>query len=88
MLLLFVSARDVWKKNYFDEKKKTSPLEDETQKMQQELEMLHKRIVSNLEPAKDTGRKRDTRPSQKVRHNCPHLSQWFLFLFIKSACRL
>ena len=63
---MFVSARDVWKKNYFDEKKKTSPLEDETQKMQQELEMLHKRIVSSLEVTKDTGRKRDTRPSQKV----------------------
>ena len=61
-----VTARDVWKKTYFDEKKKTLPLEDEAQRMQQELETLHKRFMSHLETdTKDTGKK-EQKNTQKV----------------------
>ena len=62
-----VAARDVWKKTYFDEKKKTLPLEDEAQRMQQELETLHKRFMSHLETdTKDTGKKKEQKNTQKV----------------------
>ena len=62
-----VTARDVWKKTYFDEKKKTLPLEDEAQRMQQELETLHKRFMSHLETdTKDTGKKKEQKNTQKV----------------------
>lgn len=45
-------ARDVWKKKYFEEKKRTNPLEEQSSKLRSELENLHRRIMSQLEGSK------------------------------------
>ncbi|ELT88991.1 hypothetical protein CAPTEDRAFT_149845 [Capitella teleta] len=46
-------ARDVWKKKYFDEKKRTPAHEEKTNKLRQELENLHRRIMSTMEGNSD-----------------------------------
>ena len=64
-----IAARDIWKKRYFEEKKRTTPLEEKANKLRNELESLHRRIMSQLETQRerDDGRKlKDTRPSQQV----------------------
>ena len=68
-LALFVcTARDVWKKKYFEEKKKTPPLEEQTNKMRQELDLLHRRIMSQLEGTPIDGKtpRQKGDPSQSV----------------------
>jgi len=47
------AARDVWKKKYFDEKKKTGPIEEQTNKLKSELDQVHRKIMSSLEGMKD-----------------------------------
>uniref|UniRef100_A0A1I8FZ26 SPATA1_C domain-containing protein n=1 Tax=Macrostomum lignano TaxID=282301 RepID=A0A1I8FZ26_9PLAT len=37
-------ARDMWKKRYFEAKKQTVPLEEQTNKLREELEAYHKRM--------------------------------------------
>ena len=65
--LLFTNiARDVWKKKYFDEKKRTQPLEDQTGKMRAELDNLHKRIMTQLEGNKSDRRHEDQKPGAMV----------------------
>lgn len=48
-----LTARDVWKRRYYDEKKKTPALEDEAERLHEELEMLHRKIIAQLESAKE-----------------------------------
>ena len=48
-------ARDVWKKKYFEEKKKTPPLEEQVNRLRIELENLHQRIIVQLEGSKEDG---------------------------------
>ncbi|CAH1775651.1 unnamed protein product [Owenia fusiformis] len=51
-------ARDQWKKRYFDEKKRTAPLEEQSSRLRGELEVLHRRLMSHLETGtKDTHKK-------------------------------
>ena len=67
----YVSARDIWKKRYFEEKKRTTPLEERATKLRNELDSLHRRIMSQLETLRDRddGRKlKDSKPSQQVFH--------------------
>ncbi|KAK6179049.1 hypothetical protein SNE40_011496 [Patella caerulea] len=47
------NARDMWKKRYFEEKKRTSPLEDQTNRLRHELETIHRKLMSTLEGPKD-----------------------------------
>ncbi|GFO39926.1 spermatogenesis-associated protein 1, partial [Plakobranchus ocellatus] len=59
-------ARDMWKKKYFEEKKKTAPLEENSNRLRQELEALHRRLMNTLEgPKEKNTRLIDTNPSQK-----------------------
>lgn len=60
-------ARDVWKKRYFEEKKKTAPLEEQTNRLQEELENLHRKLMATLEGPKEKNIKLgDNKPSLKV----------------------
>ena len=59
----------MWKKRYFEEKKRTTPLEERANKLRNELDSLHRRIMSQLETKRerDDGRKlKDNKPSQQV----------------------
>lgn len=47
------AARDIWKRRYYDEKKKTPALEDEAEKLHEDLEMFHKKILTQLESARE-----------------------------------
>ncbi|XP_076440655.1 spermatogenesis-associated protein 1-like isoform X5 [Babylonia areolata] len=59
-------ARDTWKKRYFEEKKKTPPLEEQTNRLKEELEGLHRKLMTVLEGPKEKNIKLgDSRPSQK-----------------------
>ncbi|XP_064604919.1 spermatogenesis-associated protein 1-like isoform X2 [Liolophura sinensis] len=60
-------ARDVWKKRYFEEKKKTSPLEDQCNRLRQEVEQIHRKLMSTLEGPKDHkgGKISNNIPSEK-----------------------
>jgi hypothetical protein len=50
---MYNAGRDLWKKKYYEEKKKSVPIEDKCNKMKQELDQLQRRIVSQLESAID-----------------------------------
>ena len=57
----------MWKKKYFEEKKKTSPLEDSSSRLRQELEALHRRLMNTLEGPKEKNLKlQESKPSTKV----------------------
>ncbi|XP_021359597.1 spermatogenesis-associated protein 1-like isoform X3 [Mizuhopecten yessoensis] len=59
-------ARDLWKKRYFEEKKRTSPLEEQCNRLRHELEIIHRKLMNTLEgPAKDKATQRvgDLKPS-------------------------
>ncbi|GFR95042.1 spermatogenesis-associated protein 1 [Elysia marginata] len=59
-------ARDMWKKKYFEEKKKTAPLEENSNRLRQELEALHRRLMNTLEgPKEKNARLIDASPSRK-----------------------
>ncbi|XP_036371224.1 spermatogenesis-associated protein 1-like [Octopus sinensis] len=59
-------ARDIWKKKYYEEKKKTSPLEEQCNKQRHELDVIHRKYISSLEPAKEKPTKITTKkPSEK-----------------------
>ncbi|XP_070194594.1 caldesmon-like isoform X2 [Littorina saxatilis] len=60
-------ARDAWKKRYFEEKKKTPPLEEQTNRLQDELEGLHRKLMATLEGPKEKNIKLGggSNPSQK-----------------------
>ncbi|XP_035824147.1 zinc finger CCCH domain-containing protein 13 [Aplysia californica] len=59
-------ARDMWKKKYFEEKKKTAPLEESSSRLRQDLEALHRRLMNTLEGPKEKNLKIvDNKPSRK-----------------------
>ncbi|XP_041357853.1 zinc finger CCCH domain-containing protein 13-like [Gigantopelta aegis] len=59
-------ARDVWKKRYFEEKKKTPPLEEQMNRMRQELDAVHRKLMITLEGPKEKNvRFGDVKPSLK-----------------------
>lgn len=65
--MLTFSARDLWKKRYFDEKKKTGPLEEQTNRLRHELDIIHKKLLATLEGPKEKATKlNDLKPSSKV----------------------
>ncbi|XP_035698845.1 ensconsin-like isoform X1 [Branchiostoma floridae] len=62
-------ARDIWKKRYFEEKKKTTPLEENCNRLRAELDMTHRKLMSKLEGDKDGKRRFNVNtdpPSSKV----------------------
>ncbi|CAL1531116.1 unnamed protein product [Lymnaea stagnalis] len=62
-------ARDMWKKKYFEEKKKTAPLEENSNRLRQELEALHRKLMNTLEGPKERNPKLiDAQPSPKNNH--------------------
>nr|XP_034312310.1 spermatogenesis-associated protein 1 isoform X18 [Crassostrea gigas] len=60
-------ARDLWKKRYFEEKKKTPPLEEQCNRLRHELDIIHRKLMNTLEgPSKEKStRLGDLKPSQK-----------------------
>lgn len=42
-------ARDLWKKRYFEEKKRTPPLEEQCNKLRHELDVIHRKLMNALE---------------------------------------
>ena len=70
----WITARDVWKKKYFEEKKKTPPLEEQCTKLRQELDQLHRKIMSTLESKTEREGRRQPpdKPSTQVRASTTH----------------
>jgi len=67
LISFYISARDLWKKRYFDEKKKTGPLEEQSNRLRHELDIIHKRLLTTLEGPKEKATKlNDIKPSSKV----------------------
>ncbi|XP_062619003.1 apical junction molecule-like isoform X8 [Saccostrea cucullata] len=62
-----IEARDLWKKRYFEEKKKTPPLEEQCNRLRHELDIIHRKLMNTLEgPSKEKStRLGDLKPSQK-----------------------
>ncbi|XP_046566987.1 uncharacterized protein LOC124275462 isoform X3 [Haliotis rubra] len=59
-------ARDIWKKRYFEEKKKTAPLEEQTNRLKHELDSIHRKLMSALEGPKEKNiRLGEPKPSLK-----------------------
>lgn len=52
-------ARDMWKKRYFEEKKRTPPVDDKVTSLRQELEQLHQKCLENLRTTSDTDKLSD-----------------------------
>ncbi|XP_045157946.1 spermatogenesis-associated protein 1-like isoform X11 [Mercenaria mercenaria] len=60
-------ARDLWKKRYFEEKKKTGPLEEQCNRLRHELDIIHKKLLTTLEGPKEKATKlNDIKPSNKL----------------------
>ena len=43
------TVRDLWKKRYFEEKKKTNPLEEQVNRLRGQLDQQHRKLLSHLE---------------------------------------
>ena len=65
---LSISARDIWKKRYFEEKKKTGPFEEQCNRLRHELDIIHKKLLTTLEGPREKATKlQDFKPpSNKV----------------------
>jgi hypothetical protein len=48
-LFINILARDMWKKKYFIEKKKTPPLEERLTLLKTDLEQIHKKTVQTID---------------------------------------
>jgi hypothetical protein len=46
---MIILARDMWKKKYFMEKKKTPPLEERVALLRADLEQIHKKTVQTID---------------------------------------
>ena len=57
MFNFFVLARDIWKKRYFEEKKKTAPFEEQCNRLRHELDIIHKKLLTTLEGPKEKATK-------------------------------
>ncbi|XP_022109437.1 spermatogenesis-associated protein 1-like isoform X7 [Acanthaster planci] len=47
--LMTLAARDYWKKRYFEEKKKTNPLEEQVNRLRIQLDQQHRKLLNQLE---------------------------------------
>lgn len=67
-LFLNVStARDSWKKKYFETKKATAPLEEKLRGLHQQLEMFYNKVLQQLQARQNRGKqRRQGRSSIKV----------------------
>lgn len=64
------TARDLWKKRYFEEKKKTNPLEEQCNRLRHELDIIHRKLMNTLEGPKEKQTKvGDLKPSKQVGEN-------------------
>ena len=64
-----VTGRDLWKKRYFEEKKVTNPLDDQTNRLKMELESLQRKLMAQLEvqrERRDGRRVQEGKPSNQV----------------------
>ena len=62
--MLLFSARDIWKKRYFEEKKKTGPFEEQCNRLRHELDIIHKKLLTTLEGPKEKATKlQEIKPS-------------------------
>ncbi len=43
------TARDEWKKKYFEEKKKTPPLEEQVSKLKSHVDQQYRKMLSHIE---------------------------------------
>lgn len=67
LIVYLFSARDIWKKRYFEEKKKTGPFEEQCNRLRHELDIIHKKLLTTLEGPKEKATKlQDIKPSNKV----------------------
>ncbi|XP_071483142.1 uncharacterized protein [Diadema antillarum] len=57
--------RDYWKKRYFDEKKMTAPLEDQVNRLRNQAEVLHRKLLNHLEGKKGRGAPKVKGPPSK-----------------------
>ena len=48
-IFLTLSARDMWKKKYFQEKKKTPSIEDRVSELKNDLEFLHSKTMQTID---------------------------------------
>ena len=51
--IIILAARDHWKKKYYEEKKKTAPLDEHLAKLRRELDTLNRRQIGRLEKELD-----------------------------------
>lgn len=49
MIISILVARDMWKKRYFLEKKKSPPLEERVAQLKSELESIHQRTTQTID---------------------------------------
>lgn len=67
------TARDGWKKKYFETKKDTVPLEEKLRGLQQQLEMFYNKLLQQLQARDHRGKQRQRgRASVKVHRFNPH----------------
>ena len=73
--LLSCLARDNWKKQYFEEKKKTLPLEEHALKLRREVDNLNRRVITRLE--KEADAQQDHNQQLSVSTNKNLFTQYF-----------
>ncbi|XP_031567882.1 myb-like protein V [Actinia tenebrosa] len=59
-------AKSIWKKKFFDEKRKTAPLEEQLNRLRYDVEVQHKAIVSYLETNRERDGVRGTQDQEKT----------------------
>jgi len=52
-----MTARDLWKKKYFEEKKKTPPVDETSKRLRHELNIEHQKIEAQLKVLLENARK-------------------------------
>ncbi|XP_030851864.1 spermatogenesis-associated protein 1 isoform X2 [Strongylocentrotus purpuratus] len=61
-------SRDYWKKRYYDEKKKTAPMEEQVSRVRNQLDQMHRKLLSHIEGGKKKGASVKGPPSKKNDH--------------------
>lgn len=65
LLLFSFVVREEWKKKYFETKKATASLEDVLNKLRQDLEFYHQKLLLQLE-ARDSRKQLNSKTNLKV----------------------
>ena len=77
------AARDMWKKKYFNEKKKTPPLEERMMLLRSDLEQIHKKTVQTIDieakHATQMGYAKEADIGVRGDHTRVHSMIWLLF---------